>query len=196
VAVNHGGGTCPATDQRGESRPRPVGSACDAGAYESDAGTVPPVSLLVNPSFEIDTNADFVPDGWIAKKFQAGGVEGVDCTTPADAGSCSLKMVADSKGAQLMQDLSISGGVGETITLDYATMGQLVGGKGSASVKLTVYYTKGSKSVQFKIPVGDHTWTDRTLSVITTKSYKKVRVTIKFSRKQGSVWFDEMVLTR
>jgi LPXTG-site transpeptidase (sortase) family protein len=42
------GATCPATDQRGVTRPQPAGGACDIGAYE--AGAIIPVVQSSDPS--------------------------------------------------------------------------------------------------------------------------------------------------
>jgi hypothetical protein len=65
-------------------------------------------------------------------------------------------------------------------------------------VKVTVFFTSGDKQ-NYKIKVtdtGDFDWTPRSTSFIVPKPYNKIQITIQYTRQRGTVWFDDLRLTK
>jgi hypothetical protein len=155
------------------------------------------VNHLANGSFE-DDDANLVgaPDDWRTKNILIGS-EGTDCSTAAADGACSVRLVADSKGAKLIQDVAITGGAGDIFVLDFSTMSQRFGSSGNMLVRMIVYQQKGKVQGKLRLDTTDHAWTDRALSVTTTGKYTRIRVMLKVGRaQQGIAWFDQLLLRR
>jgi predicted outer membrane repeat protein len=93
---------CPATDQNNQPRPQPVGTACDAGAFESNLQLTPSITAGGNPnpaivSQNITLTATFTTNGIIPP---TGSVVFTDTTTTnATLGSVTLS--GSSYGATL-----------------------------------------------------------------------------------------------
>jgi hypothetical protein len=118
------------------------------------------VALITNASFEIDSDADGIPDGWTGKKTDQPNVDSQTCNTPdkvvANSGECTFAFDGnpDGKGSKLQQNLADISSIanGSKISLS-----AFVDAKGVAPdtriADLTVNLSDGSKlKLELRVP--------------------------------------------
>jgi hypothetical protein len=157
-----------------------------------------PASLLVNGSFEDDDDpTPLLPDGWKGSKLKLGAGDGIDCASAFD-GACSFFITGNGTGKKLSQVVAVSGSSGDHYALSFATRGTGVGSSGTYIVKVKVTFNNG-KSATFKKKItltGIFDWTEYSIPINMSSSYKQITVTIQYGKSQGKVWLDDFVLVQ
>ena len=123
-------------------------------------------------------------------------LDGLDTVEFTD-GVQSLRLKGDGNGTKLQQDVRSAAQRTTIVTLTFDAMSNLVGGGGSYQVSVQLFYTDGSKKV-FKLTLlnGSNAWAEKSILADATKPYNKVRVMIQFTKKAGTAWFDNFVLSQ
>jgi len=182
IAPGSNSNACPTTDQRGVTRPQ--GVYCDIGAYED-------AQLLLNRSFESDSNGDKIPNSWTGLSLNL-SQDGRTSQYFKDL-SYSFKMVGAGSNPNkiLRQTILKSGVAGDDFLVGLWSKASNVpsGGK----YRVTISILNGStvllaKSVNFG--TGTHNWQLRQTTITAPSAYTKVRVDIYFQKTSGMAWFD------
>ncbi len=153
----------------------------------------PECGLLLNCSFEEDTDADLVPDFWEPGSLSVGPAlnrDSIDTGTFTD-GVQSMRFYNDGK---LTQVVPVDGLAGDDITLTFDTRGTDVRSSGKYRVTVKLHYVGGgSNSYIINLPVGTNDWISYILPITAPRDYDSITVEIKFTKK-GTVWFDNFLL--
>ncbi len=116
--------------------------------------------LLTNASFEIDTDADGIPDGWTGKKTDLKKADKQKCNKPdkvlANTGECAFQFNGnpDGKGSKLQQSLDDTSAIanGSKITLS-AFVNMKSAAPATKIADLTVNLSDGSKrKLELRLP--------------------------------------------
>jgi hypothetical protein len=190
------------------SGPNPPGSGdaistdVDADPFLTTAPAIcpgpPVVNLLTNGSMEDDILTPILlPDLWIGSNLQLNSLKDrQDCALAHD-GACSMRIVGNGNGKKIRQQVALSGSGGDDFTLTFWSQGEAVpSGGGSYRAVVKVFLTNGKKN-SFKRnieAVGTTGWTQYSLSFSPTVNYTKIEVRLQYTRRRGTVWFDEVVL--
>ncbi len=153
-------------------------------------------NTLLNPSFEIDDNADNIPDNWIPSQLVAGDGRSADF---AKEGTYSLKIAGDAtKQKQIRQTISISGNAGETLVLTGEN--KTNGTSGSGGYVGAVLYLTYADATQSSHPMlfnkDTHDWNKRSIAVVAQKNYTSARLYITYYNQTGTAYFDDFKLLR
>jgi uncharacterized repeat protein (TIGR01451 family) len=154
--------------------------------------TPPFSSIFLNPGFETDSNSDGLPDSWTGSGLVLAN-DRRDCTI-AYLDACSFKMTGTNKSKKFKQDFIITGGAGNTFDLSVYSMA--VSASGIYRVTFIMIHTDGSKVKQtVNFNPGTHGWEEVTISLTSTKAYKKLSVQVEYKSSSGTVWFDAVSVT-
>ncbi len=146
---------------------------------------------LVNPSFELDADANGLPDAWKLSKREAG--DGVACDT-ADDGLCSLRMGQGLNETLLRQKVRLRGEAGDPLVLHFAARGQDVPA-GAFVLRVIVSTRSGNEVYEVALPAGTTGWADGSLSFAPGAAYKKITVLlIGAPGGPGAIWLDDLRL--
>ena len=155
--------------------------------------TVPPPNLLVNGSFEIDDDADRLPDGWSADRFLP--EDGVVCGDAHD-GSCVLLITGNKTPRKLVQVVDVTGAAGDDYMLSLWVQADGLGGSGSDVVSIQILYAdRSTKEFSVRIPKGTYSWQQLVIPIHAAKDYIGFRVQFKMNQSKGSVWIDDVQLS-
>lgn len=149
---------------------------------------------VLNGSFEIDTNSDFLPDSWTQKFLQLGS-DGRNCASAA-VGPCSVVMQGNGTEKILSQTINRSGIAGDDINASLYAQATSVPGGGSFKMVVTVtYFDATTASVTVNLPTGLSGWTQYSAPVlVATKNYTKISVQLFYNKASGSARFDGVSL--
>jgi hypothetical protein len=179
--------SCPETDQRGIARPQDGdgdGEArCDIGAYEYDLP--PPDNLLVNGSFEYDSDGDNNPDDWIiSEPVERDSTESVDGQYSAKIDST---VVINNINRQYV-DLKPN----TTYTLSAWIKTENVTWEGA---QVYPYDYDGVIDASKWIRVeGTTDWTSYSMQFSTGADPSKARINFRLKHATGTAWFDDINL--
>ena len=155
--------------------------------------TVPPPNLLVNGSFEINDDADRLPDGWSADRFLP--EDGVVCGDAHD-GSCVLLITGNKTPRKLVQVVDVTGAAGDDYMLSLWVQADGLGGSGSDVVSIQILYAdRSTKEFSVRIPKGTYSWQQLVIPIHAAKDYIGFRVQFKMNQSKGSVWIDDVQLS-
>ncbi|HTO99960.1 MAG TPA: choice-of-anchor D domain-containing protein [Anaerolineales bacterium] len=187
--------------------PNTVGTFSGDITIESNAGVSPlsvPVSatavagtqLLKNPGFEVDANANKVPDMWTVGGFVA-ATDRRDCTV-RNAGNCSLKLVGNGKLKTVRQTVAKSGGAGDdfTYSLWLRTSNVALPSGGAHSLKITFYNGAAKGAVRtLTFPVGTHPFQRISGTFRAYAAYTRIEFVLSSGASRGTIWLDGANLT-
>lgn len=159
-----------------------------ANYRESDSRTIGAVELAINGGFEMDADADSVPDFWNAVGWQPGDKQ--TCDAPAGSNGCVVKLkqgVTDKKLKSKIVSPPVS--LMDTVT---GSVRVLTNGDTCVLVKLVVKYADVAKSTAtttdcFAAADG---WQTVSAAAQAVGTVNKVKVTISASG-QGKAWLDD-----
>jgi hypothetical protein len=154
------------------------------------------INMVTNGSLEDnDDPTPLIPDDWTAKGLNAS--DQLDCASASD-GVCSFTITGTGKGKKLTQTVNSAGTAG-SYSLRFDARGAGVGGSGKFLLKVEFVLGNGNKKT-YTVKVtqtGDFGWTEFGIGPFSVPSnYSKIIVTVQYSRTQGVVWFDDVVLVR
>jgi hypothetical protein len=95
------------------------------------------------------------------------------------------------------QEFTINGPAGDDFMLTFDAKSTSVSGSGNYRIRIYLFCNDGSKQV-FTInqPVDTNPWTSYDLPFSAAKGYNKIRIQIQFSKARGTIWYDNIVITR
>jgi len=156
-------------------------------------GVPPTFEELTNTSFEI-----FIPAKWRDGE-NIGPDEGPDCGAGnAHTGSCSLRFNGDGTSKRVFSLNPFSANAGDSFTLSMYRKGQSVPADGHTYANLILFYTDGTKETfVLWLHQGDlSVWQERSFTVIATKNVKRYNLNIFYKKASGTLWVDDISLTR
>ena len=142
-------------------------------------------NLLLNSSFEKDSDGDGIPNNWI--DFGTGITPKRVCNQSV-AGSCSLKFVLDDNDKGVYQNLSISGDAGDAYKLTFWMKGKLVE-IGTGNLFVSINFIPAGGATGF-LPVGTSAWSKHALIATASADYTDMAVQLESNALSGKVWFD------
>ena len=156
------------------------------------AGSALAAALVKNGSFEKDSNADGIPNGWARSDF--GGILPKRVCNQSYAGSCSLRFVFDLYGKEVEQTLSIGGLDGDTYKLTLWMKGNsIVDGAGrDTQVRLT--FNPSGGSFWISPAAGTSAWTKYTIQEAAFENFTSITVELVSDSTSGKAWFDSVKL--
>lgn len=159
--------------------------------YMTQMRWVTTIQVVSNPSFETDTNADKIPDDWLAQGINVPGGDGRRCANAID-GACALKLIGDGTTKRLKQVIAASGIAGEVLTLrGWSAASGVPSTPGSYQIKVILSNVSGGKSVyKINLPVGSQGWTEYALTFAAAEDFWQVKVVLVYGKGSGTVWFD------
>jgi hypothetical protein len=158
---------------------------------------VPGTELLINGSFETDSDVDKVPDNW---KLTLGTDDKQKCDKPgkpvAYQGTCAFQFKGGiDEGSHLAQKVDLSA-LNAGVNLQFGIMSR---GKGivaaSATVKVKIKYADGSKDgFSLDLPSGTFDYIYGSQSYSLTAVPLNAKVQIRFTSLTGKLWVDQVSL--
>jgi len=174
---------CPATDQRGVTRP--FGAQCDMGSYEYN-------QFLTNGSFEAFSGK--IPNSWTNNNF--GTKDGK--TTTHEEGTYAVKIIGNGTTKNLSQTITgFNGSASDQLTFSVWMKGSKL--PKTKTCKAQVILFDGATKVIAKIvkcPKGTYNWQQKTLHLTAPADYTEIKVIFSFSKASGTVYFDEASLLK
>jgi len=152
--------------------------------------------LLLNPSFETDSNGDKIPNSWTGLSLNL-SQDGRTSQYHKDL-SYSFKMVgAGSNPNKILRQTIVKSGVaGDDFLVGLWSKAENVPSGGKYRVTISIFNGSTlllSKTVSFGN--GTHNWELRQKTITAPSAYTKVRVDIYFQKTSGMAWFDLASLT-
>ena len=175
-------------DQRGYIRH----ANCTIGSVEYY-----PVQYVQNGGFESygATYNPQVPDDWKAVNFSP--TDGKN-TSVYDSGTASVQIAgAPNKTKSLSQTIYLNRPAGDYFTFSYRVTGSSIPATGTCKAKLAFFSgttLKGTKTIP--CPTGTYGFTLQTLSFNPAWSFTKMVITLTYGKPSGTVWFDNVSLSR
>jgi hypothetical protein len=143
--------------------------------------------MLNNGVFEI-----FVPNYWKGVDITAD--DGPDCTTAA-TGDCSTIMMGNGTVKQITYVSALSGSAGDNFSFSLWNRADAAGGPFFA--KIVLIYTDASQAFWKILPdKGTHGWQSYNVDFTAAKNYSRVRIFLLYGAGSGSVWLDDVSLTK
>lgn len=175
-----------------------------SGTVWWDQAEVTPVVMVDNPSFDIDANADQIPDGWTHSVTNGTPAIFVD-TAVKSVGLSSAKMVStaiDSKSSlshimPLSEGYANGGKLSVSYKSDNVVVGTSAGEPNGPRVKLT-YLTAGG--IQTGIPIyvsapsGTNNWTTLTARFKAPVDATQLKIELQLWNASGSIWWDSVTV--
>jgi len=160
-----------------------------ASAQSTRAATA---NLVVNGSFEKDTNGDGVPNGWIGFFLDPGDKR---VCNQSKAGACSFKLVGDGSYKYIKQQIAHNGTSFDDFTLSGWMKGKdIVTGGGTARVMVEFTHTAGGSNINYLTLIASTPWTFFTQTVVPTAAYDGIVVYVQMDIASGKVWYDKVSL--
>ncbi|MGE3294031.1 MAG: choice-of-anchor Q domain-containing protein, partial [Geminicoccaceae bacterium] len=186
----------PATDQRGEARPQPVGTAPDIGAFELDQSNPRPPP--VGTTFVVTTTSDVTADDGQLTLREALALADVNSLT-ADRIEFAAEVQGRSitlAGSQLTasSDITIDGGVGVTVDANQASRVLLIQGLGT-EVTLQHLTITGGRTTADKDGGGGGIRAGQTTSLALEQTTVSGNSTAGYRADGGGIEGDFVILT-
>jgi len=155
---------------------------------------VTPTEQLTNTSFEVN-----IPAEWRDSE-NMGPDEGPDCGVgTAYTGSCALVFHGDGTFKRVFSLNPYSASAGDQFTLSMYRKGQSVPSVGHTYANLILFYTDGTKDT-FVLWLHQGTdlnaWQERSMTVTAAKNVKRYNLNIFYKKASGTLWVDDISLTR
>lgn len=153
-----------------------------------------PTNQLQNPSFEIDSNNNSIPDHWKGKKLD--GKDKLVTGTVFD-GLKSFRFSPSLSGHQeiLSQTLAVSGKQNSAITFSFVDKtGSIPKGPYGGSLKIT-YNDNSTSTTALALPKASYDWTKQTIISVASKPFKTITVALFNSNSASNLWVDATHLT-
>ena len=146
-------------------------------------------NLVLNASFEKDSDGDGIPNNWI--NFGSGITPTRVCNQSV-GGNCSLKFILDNNDKGVNQNLSISGDAGNAYKLTFWMKGKLVEAGTEDLFVQIVFLTSGETERKF-LPAGTSAWTKYSLIATASADYTDAVIMLESNvfTLSGKVWFDK-----
>ncbi|MBI4034847.1 MAG: hypothetical protein HY381_00435 [Candidatus Chisholmbacteria bacterium] len=159
-------------------------------------------NLVVNPSFEIDTNNDLIPDYWNWSKAKPSQNSQLDCKV-AQEGQCSFLIKGNNQPQALTQSIELPSqfnSPNSIFTFQVWTKTQNAKSDRNTNLfqaEVTFFDTSGKQvSTQvIPLPVGTHDFKLTEFKIPTPSSISKITLTLRYNNPGGQVWFDNLSLT-
>jgi subtilisin-like proprotein convertase family protein len=160
--------------------------------------------LIVNGGFEVDENADKVPDGWTAKNAKKDKRKCNGDNVVAYEGECAYQFnsypVGSSKLQQIVDESVVAPlevNAGDTLILSGAIFAK--GSQINTMVKVAVKYADSalpSGKIKYSVtgPTGGYVVFPNTLTLLLAGDPTKIKVMLKNSGKAGRVRYDALSL--
>ncbi|MEJ2487865.1 MAG: hypothetical protein P8Y68_19285, partial [Anaerolineales bacterium] len=149
--------------------------------------------ILTNNSFET-----YIPISWQDGK-QLNPADGPDCGAGnAHTGSCAVHFEGDGSSKRVFMRYKLAGVAGDNFNLSIYRMGLSVPAADGAFIKATLYYNDGTEEV-FKVNLDTGNlanWEQFTLPFSAAKDYKRVNIDMFYKKASGTLWLDDISLTR
>ncbi len=175
-------------------RVKAIDNASNESSYAFANTTV--TNLLKNASFEIDDNADNIPDNWTPIIMSAGDGRSADY---AKDGAYSLKLVGDTaKQKQVKQNIAINGNAGDVLVLTGEN--KTVGAASNGGYILGIIYLTYTDGTESSHPIlfnkDTHDWTKKSIAITATKNYASARLYVGYYNQTGTAYFDDFKLSK
>jgi len=146
-------------------------------------------NLVLNSSFEKDSDGDGIPNNWI--DFGTGIAPTRVCNQSV-AGSCSLKFILDNNDKGVNQNLSISGDAGDAYKLTFWMKGKLVEA-GTEDLFVQIVFLASGETERKFLPAGTSAWTKYSLIATASADYTDAVIMLESNvfTLSGKVWFDK-----
>ena len=165
-----------------------VGAAYDfTGFVSAPPAGCRPQELVANGGFELDDDADLLPDRWRTRKLVAG--DGLSC----NAGEC-VATVAGGQTKQLIQTIDVPGHAGDGFKFSASSAATGVPATGGRYlIELLLIHTDGSRQRRaIKFSPGDHSAEQRSKALVASADYVRLKVRIQYGRASGTATFDDV----
>jgi hypothetical protein len=147
--------------------------------------------LPVNPGFE--SGSVKVPAPW-----RGTGLSAADgrITKRPHTGSYAFRMAGNGAGKSVSQRRSISGQAGDSFLLSaWSRSAQTDPAGGGYCVLARFLNADGSaKAYRAAFPLNGHPWTYREKTIVTTKPYTRIDISLKYAQQRGTAVFDDIRL--
>jgi CSLREA domain-containing protein len=184
----NGCGTTLSADQRGIARPK--GLRCDVGAFEYVR-----VELAKNGGLNSYTGAAKVPVAWLAHLFAS--TDGKS-TAVRKEGAAAVRIAgAAGKTKTLIQNIVLTGAIGDRIAFSYWARGASIPTAGVCSGKVILYngpLQVASRSIA--CTNGTHGFAKKSVSFTAPSPYTSASILLTYAKSKGTVWLDLISLTR
>ena len=153
------------------------------------AGSALAANLVLNSSFEKDSDGNGIPNNWI--NFGSGITPTRVCNQSV-AGNCSLKFILDNNDKGVNQNLSISGDAGNAYKLTFWMKGKLVEA-GTEDLFVQIVFLASGQTERKFLPAGTSAWTKYSLIATASADYTDAVIHLEsnVSTLSGKVWFDK-----
>ncbi|MFC1626684.1 hypothetical protein ACFL1P_00605 [Patescibacteria group bacterium] len=155
--------------------------------------------ILLNGSFEFDSNEDEMPDDWKLHDVNSENISSVICTE-AHSGNCSLEIQGDEL-AVIKQYISVEDIQGNLIKISGWSKAKNVTNisrqaPGRYWIQAVLYYKDGSVDYRqhSTFDDGTHDWQKVELTTTISHPLSAIEYYIRFE-KSGVAWFDDLNLT-
>ncbi len=157
----------------------------------------PTLGILKNSSFEIDVNKDNLPDFWTPSNLSVN--DGLDKTKVYDLAYsfkfAPLAATGPAPAKQIFQTIKLSGVADQAVRLDVFNQTDLTIKNGYVGAILTVQYADGQiDQTSVKFPLTAHSWTKKSLILVTDRPYYSVQVSLVNTNKNTNARFDKLNL--
>jgi hypothetical protein len=136
-----------------------------------------------------------IPIGWRAQNFST--LDG-KTTTVKSEGTASIRIIGEAgKTKNIRQAINLDGSVGEIYTFGFMVKGKSIPTTGVCRVQVLFY--NGSIKVEtktIKCPTGTFSFTDKYLQFTSQAAHNRIVVIITYRNSSGTVWFDELKLSK
>lgn len=181
----------------------PLPSSTDNYGAGDDPIVTTPVNLLLNGSFEIDTNDDGIPDNWTITEYDATSTVETDSTTQSHGGQ-SLKFVSTGLGGGIADsDTYIECTDGEYLRVTYRYKSSVADVRNLVQIQ---FYNSAKGLLSTPDLLDDSTtnpasWTLKKHEAVLTPAstrYAKIKLTGCHSSDvtPGTTWFDDVRVLR
>ena len=145
------------------------------------------VQLVQNPSFE---KGNGLPTSWSGSKLTSNDKR---VCNRAHSGSCSFLFVGTNKVKQLIQTITLTGGVGDSLKFNLWARSE-VGNLCEAN--MTVFMLNGTQQERtIALDGGDYGWREYHAFLAVDQAYDSIKIVLECSGPGGKVWFDDVNMT-
>jgi hypothetical protein len=163
------------------------------------------INLLLNGSFEVDVNADRLPDAWKDKRLEndkvvsnGTGSQSTRSKTHSVEGNSAFRFKAPTgQNEKLIQQvLNINGLPGDELTLTLMAKAQNLAPESKVRAKLVVYRPDGTKSkTNVQMPTGSYEYIPGTSTTyVASHEFSNAKVILNFKSPNGKWWVDDVKL--
>ncbi|MBY0278298.1 CSLREA domain-containing protein [Candidatus Binatia bacterium] len=148
-----------------------------------------PLQLALNHRFELDDDANHVPDRWKLRRLDA-GTDGTSCS----GSNCVLQMNGDGQRNQALQNIDASGDAGDTVSFSVgstATAAPATTGRYIAELQL-IHADGSRQSRRIKFSRGTHGFETKTRSIVAAEPFVRLKVLLEYGLESGVATFDDV----